>query len=81
MPINLALNEKLIEEAVRMGNHRTKREAVTTALQEYIKMQRRLGLLDLAGTIEYDPNYDYKADRRRSDRTTRAASAAQKARQ
>lgn len=65
MATNLALDDRLIREAVKVGGHKTKREAVTTALKEYVKMKRRLGLLDLVGQIDYDPSYDYKAQRRR----------------
>lgn len=65
MPTNLAIDDRLIEEARRTGGHKTKREAVTVALQEYIKHRKRLRLLQLAGTIDYDPRYDYKAERRR----------------
>jgi Arc/MetJ family transcription regulator len=71
MATNLALDDKLIAEAVRVGRHRTKKEAVTTALEEYVKMKRRLGLLDMEGCIEYDPTYDYKAARRRGNRRVR----------
>jgi Arc/MetJ family transcription regulator len=65
MPTNLALDDRLIEEARRTGRHKTKKEAVTAALEEYIKYRKRLRLLDLAGTIDYDPKYNYKAERRR----------------
>ena len=65
MPTNLAIDDRLIEEARRTGRHKTKKEAVTAALEEYIKHRKRLGILDLMGTIDYDPKYDYKAERRR----------------
>ena len=65
MLTNLALDDRMIEEARRIGRHKTKKEAVTAALEEYIKYRKRLRLLDLAGTIDYDPKYDYKAERRR----------------
>jgi Arc/MetJ family transcription regulator len=68
MATNLALDDRLIEQAVRIGRHKTKKEAVTAALQEYIKLKRRLGLLDLVGQIDYDPAYDYKAARRRGSK-------------
>lgn len=65
MPTNLAVDDRLIEEARRTGRHKTKKAAVTAALEEYIKHRKRLRLLQLAGTIDYDPRYDYKAERRR----------------
>lgn len=65
MPTNLAIDDRLIESARRIGKHRTKKDAVTAALREYIRYRRQLKVLDLAGTIEFDPTYDYKSQRRR----------------
>jgi Arc/MetJ family transcription regulator len=41
MPTNLAIDDKLIEEARRTGEHRTKKEVVTTALEEYIRRHKQ----------------------------------------
>jgi len=60
MATNLALDDGLIEEARRIGHHKTKREAVTAALDEYIRWRKQIEILKLAGTIDYDPAYDYK---------------------
>lgn len=60
MATNLAIDDKLIDEARRVGNYRTKKEAVTAALQEYVQRRKQLEILKLAGTIDYDPSYDYK---------------------
>jgi hypothetical protein len=57
---NLAIDDKLIDEARQIGNHQTKKEAVTAALSEYIQRRKQLKILELAGTIDYDPEYDYK---------------------
>jgi Arc/MetJ family transcription regulator len=65
MPTNLALDDNLIEEARRVGNHKTKKEAVTTALAEYIAQRKRLEILALFGTVNFDPKYNYKAERKR----------------
>ena len=65
MATNLALDDELINEAKRLGAHKTKREAVTVALREYIQRRRQARLLDLFGTIPYDQDYDYKAERHR----------------
>lgn len=65
MATNLALDDKLIVEAQRAGRHKTKKEAVTAALSEYVRHRKQLDLLKLFGTIDYDPTYDYKAERRR----------------
>jgi putative antitoxin of VapBC-like toxin-antitoxin system len=60
MPTNLAIDDRLIDEARRIGHHKTKKEAVTTALREYIDHRKQLEILELSGTIDYDPAYDYK---------------------
>ena len=64
MPTNLAIDDRLIEEARKTGGHRTKKEAVTTALQEYIRRHRQRRIFDAFGTFDFDPTYDYKAERR-----------------
>ena len=46
MATNLQLDDKLIQEARRLGKHKTKREAVTAALTEYVQRRRQLGILD-----------------------------------
>ncbi|HEY3974537.1 MAG TPA: type II toxin-antitoxin system VapB family antitoxin [Candidatus Sulfotelmatobacter sp.] len=65
MATNLAIDDRLIEEARKTGNHKTKKEAVTTALQEYIRHRKQLKILSDFGTVDFDPTYDYKAERRR----------------
>ena len=63
MPTNLAIDDRLIAEAQKLGRHRTKKDAVTAALDEYIQRRKQQGILKLFGTIEYDQNYDYKKER------------------
>jgi len=65
MATNLALDDKLIVEAQRAGKHKTKKEAVTAALSEYVRRRKQLDILKLFGTIDYDPADQYKAERRR----------------
>jgi Arc/MetJ family transcription regulator len=65
MATNLDLDNKLVEEAKRLGKHRSKRAAVNEALAEYVASRKRRRILDLFGTLEWDPKYDYKAERRR----------------
>ena len=65
MPTNLAIDDRLIEEARQIGHHGTKKEAVTAALDEYIRRRKQTQILDLFGTIDYHEDYDYKANRRR----------------
>ena len=62
---NLALDDTLLEEALRIGGRATKRETVTEALREYIDRRKQAGVIDLFGSVDYDPKYDYKKQRRR----------------
>ena len=65
MATNLALDGNLILKAQKLGGHKTKKAAVTEALKDYIQHQKQLRVLKLAGKIEFDPDYDYKAQRAR----------------
>jgi len=65
MATNLALDDKLIEEALRAGKHKTKKEAVTAALAEYVRRRKQVRILEAFGTFDFDPAYDYKAERRK----------------
>lgn len=66
MATNLAINDEIIEEAKRVGGHRTKKAAVLEALEEYIQYHKQQQLIDLFGTIQYESDYDYKAQRKRT---------------
>lgn len=65
MPTNLAIDDALLEEAQRIGGHRTKKATVNEALREYILRHHQLQVLELFGTVEYEPDYDYKEQRNR----------------
>lgn len=62
---NLDLDPALVEEAVAVGGRRTKKEAVTEALREYIARRRQARITGIFGTVDYDPRYNYKKQRRR----------------
>jgi len=64
MATNLALDDRLIDEAVEIGHHRSKKEAVTAALKEYVKARRRLNILNWLGEVDYYDDYDHKNLRR-----------------
>lgn len=65
MPTNLALDDKLIREAQKAGGHRTKKAAVTAALEEYVRRRKQLELRELFGAVDYDEGYDHKKGRHR----------------
>lgn len=68
MPTNLAIDDKLIDEARRIGRHATKKAAVTAALDEYVRWRKQLKILDHFGAFDFDPAYDYKKLRRLDNR-------------
>ena len=65
MATNLAINPELIERALAVSGERTKKAAVTRALEEFIARHEQRRLLDLLGTVDWDADYDYKAERSR----------------
>jgi hypothetical protein len=66
MATNLQLNDSLIQKAVKLGGHKTKKSAVTEALKEYVNHLEQKKIISLFGEIEIDPTYDYKQQRERS---------------
>lgn len=70
MATNLALDDKLLEEAMKVGELRTKRETVNTALKEFIERRKQKKILEIEGTITFRDDWDFKKDRsgRESDR-------------
>jgi len=65
VPTNLAIDDRLLAMAVRIGGHRTKRATVNEALAEYVQRRRRLRALEALGTIDFDAAYDYKRARKK----------------
>jgi Arc/MetJ family transcription regulator len=63
---NLQLDDRLIERAVKLGKHKTKRAAVTQALREYVEHLEQQKLLALFGNVDYEPEYDYKKQRKKA---------------
>lgn len=64
MATNLDLDDKLIDTARKLGGHKSKREAVTRALEEYIQWLRQQAIVAEFGTIAYDRKFDYKKQRK-----------------
>jgi hypothetical protein len=65
MATNLSIDPELIERALELSGERTKKAAVTKALQEFIARRRQKRVLELFGKLEWDETYDYKAERQR----------------
>ena len=65
MATNLAIDPDLLDRALQVSGERTKKAAVTLALQEFIARRQQKRLIELMGKLEWDPSYDYKAERSR----------------
>lgn len=66
MATNLSIDPDLIQRALEVSGERTKKAAVTRALEEFIARRRQKRLLDLFGALEWEEGYDYKSGRDRS---------------
>ena len=66
MATNLSIDPDLIDMALEVSGERTKKAAVTKALEEFIARRRQKRVLDLLGKLEWDASFDYKAERTRS---------------
>ncbi|MBK7250091.1 MAG: type II toxin-antitoxin system VapB family antitoxin [Gammaproteobacteria bacterium] len=65
MATNLSIDPQLLELALEVSGERTKKAAVTRALEEFIARRRQKGLLELMGQLEWDRDYQYKSERSR----------------
>ena len=65
MATNLNIDIKLLEEVYHIGKFKTKREAVNTALREYIQKHRQKDILKYLNNVDFDSDYDYKKARQR----------------
>ena len=66
MANTLSLDPDLIDRALELSGERTKKAAVTRALEEFIARRKQKRLLELMGNLEWDNSFDYKAERSRS---------------
>ncbi|MBS0279488.1 MAG: type II toxin-antitoxin system VapB family antitoxin [Proteobacteria bacterium] len=65
MATNLSIDPDLLDRALEVSGERTKKAAVTKALQEFIGRREQKRVLELFGKIDWDSTYDYKAARKR----------------
>ena len=63
MRTNIVLDDKLVRQAMKLANVRTKREAVDAALRKFVQSGQQKKVLDLFGTGGVRENYDYKSAR------------------
>jgi Arc/MetJ family transcription regulator len=62
---NIVIDDKLMEQAMRVSGLTTKKDVVDTALFEFVQRHTRKDLKELQGKMQFDDNYDYKAMRKR----------------
>ena len=65
MATNLALDPDLINRAVKVSGEKTKKAAVTRALEEFISRRSQARLVELMGKLEWDESFNYKLERTR----------------
>lgn len=65
MATNLSLDPDLIDRALKVSGERTKKAAVTRALEEFIARRRQKRIIELMGKLEWNRGFDYKAERSR----------------
>mgnify|MGYP002780295557 CR=1 FL=1 len=65
MATNLSIDPALIDQALRVSGEKTKKAAVTRALEEFIARRKQKDLLELMGKLEWGGSYDYKTERSR----------------
>jgi len=66
MATNLDLDPKLLNRALAVSGENTKKAAVTLALEEFIARREQRKILELFRSLDWDPSYDYKAERSRT---------------
>ena len=65
MATNLSLDPQLLERALAVSGERTKKAAVTRALEEFIARREQKRVVELFRSLDWEPGYDYKAERSR----------------
>ncbi|MEM7048515.1 MAG: type II toxin-antitoxin system VapB family antitoxin [Acidobacteriota bacterium] len=65
MATNLAIDPDLLERAVEVSGVKTKTAAVTLALKELVARREQARIVELFGSLDWDPDYDYKTERAR----------------
>ena len=65
MATNLQLEEKLLDRVVELSGRKTKKAAVTDALEEYVRRREQMEIIKSFGTVVFDPAYEYKTERQR----------------
>ncbi|MES0491939.1 MAG: type II toxin-antitoxin system VapB family antitoxin [Leptospirales bacterium] len=59
MATNLAINDELLNEAKKIGHHKSKKDTVNEALKEYVQRRKQLEITELFGSVDYEASYDH----------------------
>ncbi len=65
MASNLAIDDKLLHEALEISGLKTKKDTVNLALKEFVDRHKQIEILNIFGKMDPDPDYDYKKGRSR----------------
>ncbi len=60
MKMQIEIDKEMLDEAMKLGNHTSKKATVNAAIKEYIARKKRSEIKELFGSIDYDTDYDYK---------------------
>ncbi len=65
MATNLSIDPDLLNRALKVSGEKTKKAAVTKALEEFVRRRQQKRIVELFGKLEWDDTFDYKAERSR----------------
>ena len=65
MATNLAIDDQLLDKALKISGFRTKKDTVNEALREVIRKREQKKVVELFGTVEYYDDYQPKNYRRK----------------
>ena len=65
MATNLAINDELLNSALKIGGYKTKKDTVNAALEEFLQRRKAEDLINMFGKIDFDDDYNYKKMRSR----------------
>ncbi len=68
MATNLDIDQELMAEAMTIGKLPTKKATVNEALREFVQRRKQLEAIEMFGKFDFDPDYDYKEERRRGNK-------------
>ena len=63
MDATVTIDKTIVDEALNFSEFKTPVETVRVALEEFITNRKKKNLMKMFGTIDFDPEYDYKMAR------------------